>query len=127
MRDAIDDHVVAAWLGHPHVADLYELGVDARHVHALDALDQRRGERVLHSEKHTNLFHKKSVGNREPGAGIRMPKLTPVPAVSRFPVPGSRKIRRRHRTPIRPIMPGLVPDMKAVPDALGLEDRRELL
>ena len=57
MRDAIDDDVVTAPFGHPHVADLHELGGDAGHVHRVDALDERRGERILHPEEHTNFLH----------------------------------------------------------------------
>ena len=41
VRNAIDDHVVAAALGHPHVADLHELRRHAGDGHLVDALHQR--------------------------------------------------------------------------------------
>ena len=58
FSQAIDDDVVTAAFSHPHVADLYELGGDASRVHRVDALDERRGERILHPEEHTNFLHR---------------------------------------------------------------------
>ena len=72
VRNAIDDHVVAARLGHPHVADLHELRHKARHAHAVDALDQGGGEGVLHPEQDANFFHKlrgSGIGIGDQGSG----------------------------------------------------------
>src|SRR5690348_303148 len=61
-----------------------------------------------------------------PGNVFSIPKRTPIfftaPLYRR-----SGKVGRRHRAPVGPVVLGVVPDMQVVPDALGVQQRRELL
>jgi len=56
VGDPVDDHVVSARLGHPHVVDLHELSRHARHAHGVHPIDERAGKRVLHAEEDADFF-----------------------------------------------------------------------
>src|SRR5262245_39317091 len=60
MRDAIDDHRIAARLRHLDRPQLHVLRAHLRHVERIDPVDERTGEGVLHPEQHANGLHRDS-------------------------------------------------------------------
>ena len=57
LRNAIDDHAIAAGFRHLHSAQLDELGSHAVNLHAVDLLHQRGRKSILHAEHDADFVH----------------------------------------------------------------------
>ena len=57
MRDAVDDDGIAGGGGHVDAADADELSLNAFDLHRVDAINERAGKGIFHSEQNTNLLH----------------------------------------------------------------------